>query len=384
MLINSSGLPGIYIHVPFCIRRCGYCDFYSQTDLRLRNNYINALLKEVDIYAAELNNSVIFDTIYLGGGTPSLLSADQIAQILNKIYSRFRISNNSEITLEMNPGSMEAKKTADFYQAGINRLSIGVQSFHIDELTFLERIHSVNDALLTIETARKAGFDNISIDLIFGLPFQTPQKWNSNLEKAVEFSPEHISTYNLTLEKETNFYQRMQNGELMIQNDENLAGLFIQTVNVLQKNGYEPYEISNFAKSELYLSRHNSKYWQHTPYLGFGPSAHSYWNEKRWWNLDHLASYINMLGKGIKPVKGEEEIDRQTKEFESIMLELRTYQGISLDEFYNRFDHRFTETYSNKVNRLIEKGLAEIKDGFFRLNYQGMLISDEIFSDFNN
>ncbi|MBN2424193.1 MAG: radical SAM family heme chaperone HemW [Calditrichaceae bacterium] len=384
MLINSSGLPGIYIHVPFCIRRCGYCDFYSQTDLRLRNKYISALLKEIDIYASELNNPVIFDTIYLGGGTPSLLSINHITQILNKIYSRFRISNDAEITLEMNPGSLEAKKMADFYQAGINRLSIGVQSFHIDELAFLERIHSVNDALLTIETARKAGFDNISIDLIFGLPSQTPQKWNSNLEKAVEFSPEHISTYNLTIEKETNFYQRMQNGELMIQNDENLAGLFIQTLNVLQKNGYRPYEISNFAKSELYHSRHNIKYWQHVPYLGFGPSAHSYWDEKRWWNFDDIALYINMLNKEIKPVKGEEEIDRQTKEFESIMLELRTYQGISLDKFYSRFNHRFTETYSNKVNMLIEKGLAEIKDGFFRLNYQGMLISDEIFSDFNN
>ncbi len=384
MLIHNSGLPGIYLHIPFCIQKCGYCDFYSKTDLQLSDTFVKSLLDEIEIYHSELNSDSLFDTIYFGGGTPSILSVKQIEQIIERINKVFKISRDTEITLEMNPGTMETGKLADFKNAGINRLSIGVQSFIEDDLQFLERIHTVKETNLCLDSARSMGYDNISIDLIFGLSIQTLDHWRYNLSEAIKWSPEHLSAYNLNIEKNTPFYGRQQKGENMVQSEQMSEEMFMETNRILRKQGYIPYEISNYAKSLQTVSRHNIKYWYHVPYLGFGPAAHSYWQGKRWSNKADLKSYIVNLQKGQKPIQDMEKLSKETEEFEQIMLSLRTYQGLNLDRFSARFGHDFRKTYSQNVDLLLAEGLAELEEGFFRLSTKGLYISDELISNFHH
>jgi oxygen-independent coproporphyrinogen-3 oxidase len=384
MALQSSGNPGLYLHIPFCIKKCGYCDFYSQTDLNILERFLKSLLKEIKIYGEEYPVNLTFDTIYFGGGTPSILPPAMIVQILSQIYRYFNISPEAELTLEINPGTAVESNLAEFYKSGINRLSIGVQSFNDQDLQFLDRIHSAREAIRTIEITRSIGFDNISLDLIYGLADHSSSRWIKNLETAVKFTPEHLSVYNLTIEKDTPFYHKKLNGMKMNAEDEINRQLFLKTYEFLSHHGYFAYEISNYARSEEYISNHNTKYWKHIPYLGIGPSAHSFWDKKRWSNISSIHDYIYKLEMDIKPLSNCENIDIDTEEFESIFLGLRTYRGISLFDFFSKFNHDFEKTYAKEIHFLINKGFAELANGFFSLNPEGMLLSDEIISSFGH
>ncbi len=287
--------PGLYLHIPFCQSKCGYCDFYSVTDLSKRTDFLRSLKNEIAFYAVLASKENIFDTIYLGGGTPSLLEPGQIEDILIQLTDVFTIDPSAEITLEVNPGTAEFKKLRAFNRAGINRLSIGIQSFNDNHLRLLERMHTADQARRSIEASREAGFENISLDFIYGVPGQSRDDWQMTLGSALAYKPEHISAYSLIIEPDTPFYWKRQHGQIQVPDDDHVADFFRYTREILCANQYIHYEISNFARSEALVSRHNSKYWDHTPYLGFGPSAHSFWQNRRWGNRRSLDVYIRNL-----------------------------------------------------------------------------------------
>lgn len=369
---------GIYIHIPFCEKKCGYCDFYSVTEADSKQEFINCLNKEIILYAREYGNKEIFDTVYFGGGTPSLLTAGQIYNILNLLTNRFNITANSEITLEVNPGTINPANLFEFKNAGINRLSIGVQSFHNEELQFLGRIHNADQSNKAINYAREAGYNNISIDLIYALPGQQINKWEQSLNKAIEHNPEHIAAYNLTIEKNTPFYELKNNGQLKILLESEEKEFFNITHSILTEAGYNHYEISNYSRGEKFISKHNFKYWQHIHYLGFGPSAHSFWNNQRWSNYNSLKKYISDCRINRKPINFKETLKSNDLEFEHIFLSLRTYNGLNLKRFKDKFRFSFTGKYESVFSELIKKKYAKINKDCFKLTNKGMMICDEI------
>jgi len=379
---NISTNPGIYIHIPFCEHKCGYCDFYSITNLSLQKDFVQALLREIDLRAKHIINSQPFDTIYLGGGTPSLLSAEETERIFTRLKMRFSFTSDCEITIEVNPGTITSGKLRLYKEQGINRLSIGVQSFRQKELQFLERIHSVEETNETFNMAREAGFGNIGIDLIYALPGQTIESWEYTLRKAVALQPEHISAYNLTFEEGTPFYSRLQRGELNKAAEEKEKILFLQTETFLRRGGYLHYEVSNYARSVTFISRHNYKYWLHVPYLGFGPAAHSFWQNERFANVRGLDSYLAMLGNDKLPLAFKERIDDEKRRFENIFLQLRTYEGLSLQNFEQEFKRSFAQVYKRQINHLLDEGLAELNNNYFRLTSKGMMVCDAILPQF--
>jgi oxygen-independent coproporphyrinogen III oxidase len=305
-------MSGIYIHIPFCERKCIYCDFYSVENLNLIDRFTESLLKEIEIFSIEADffNDSIFDTIYFGGGTPSLLEPAQIEKILNKLSQSFKISSNPEITLETNPGTVDKRRLLEFKNLGVNRISFGVQSFFDDDLKFLGRIHTGEDAFRCINDSFEVGFENVSIDLIFGLPGQTVEKWLENLKFAVSLNVPHISAYNLIVERGTPLHELVSLGKVEIPEDEIQAQLYERTIDFLENAGYVHYEVSNYA-FEGFECRHNLKYWQYENYIGFGPSAHSFWINKRWWNFANLNKYINALDLGKIPVANFEILDEE-------------------------------------------------------------------------
>lgn len=382
MSSNTSSNPGIYIHIPFCEHKCGYCDFYSITDFSSRQDFLNSLYLEIKLKAKQLQTGSTFDSIYFGGGTPSLLSGSEINSILNSLHDEFLFAADTEITLEANPGTIDSHTFAGFRETGINRLSIGVQSFDDQELKLLERIHSADQAINTIQSAKDAGFNNFSIDLIFALPGQTMDRWQHTLETTFSLEPKHISAYNLIFEEGTPFYTRLQNQEIKSQPEEDEIRFWEFTLNQMTKNGFPPYEVSNFACSEKYYSRHNVKYWTHTPYLGFGPSAHSFWDNKRWNNLRSVSRYIQQLSAGQQPVAHSEKLDMSTLEFEYIFLSLRTYAGLNLTHYRKKFTTDFLSKYSTESQDLQQQKLAVIENDYFKLTPKGMIICDAILPEF--
>ncbi len=382
MLSNTSQNPGIYVHIPFCEHKCGYCDFYSITDFSSRLDFLNSLHREIKFKSSRFQPGTTFDTIYFGGGTPSLLSSSEIKSILKRLHDEFSFAPDTEITLEANPGTIHTDTFDGFRKAGINRLSIGVQSFDDQELKLLERIHSADQATKTIRSAKAAGFDNFSIDLIFALPGQTLDRWQLSLETAFALEPKHISAYNLIFEQGTPFYKRLQNHEISAQPEEDEIRFWEFTLDQMNTNGFPPYEVSNFALSDKYYSRHNVKYWTHSPYLGFGPSSHSFWDNKRWSNVRSVSQYIGQLSAGQMPVAHSEELDINTLEFEHIFLSLRTYAGLNLNQFQKNFKTDFLSKYKTESNDLQQQKFAVIKDGFFKLTPKGMIICDAILPEF--
>ncbi len=375
---NISLKPGIYLHIPFCERKCAYCDFYSVTNLTEQTAFVQALCQEIEHTAQQLQPQEVFDTIYFGGGTPSLLSVKHIEQILNTLHRNFQLEEDCEITLEMNPGATEQSKLPLFRELGINRLSIGVQSFNDTELNTLGRIHNALLAKQAIDAARKAGFSNISLDLIYALPNQSLKTWEHTLTQAVQFEPQHLSTYNLIFEPGTPFYEKREKGQLAALSSTQELRFFNFTHQFLEAEGYQHYEVSNFARSAQHYSRHNFKYWLHVPYLGFGPSAHSYWNGKRWANLRSLSAYLKQLAQNKTVRAFEEVISPKTEEFEHIFLRLRTYRGLELNYFEKRFQRSFYDSYRSIIEKLIEQQFAVLQNGTFRLTQQGMAVCDEI------
>jgi len=379
---NISERPGLYIHIPFCEKKCPYCDFYSLAGSDKHSSFVQTLGTEITLRAALFKSKQQFDTIYFGGGTPSILSAADINFIIQHLKKNFPIADNCEITLEMNPGTVDSEKIKEFKQAGINRISLGVQSFNDNELKFLGRIHNSDQAEKTINQIISAGFENFSLDFIYALPGQSRENWSKTLNKAFKFNPKHISAYNLIVEEETPFYTALENNKFILQDEIKEADFFRFTVSEMQKNGFEQYETSSFAKGPQFYSRHNYKYWIQAPYLGFGPSAHSFWSQRRWNNVRSLDKYLAELNKNELPEQNQELLETKTILFEYIFLALRTTRGLNLSAFKQKFNFHFTEKYFNITEQLINKNLAEISNNHFRLTLNGLLLSDEILPNF--
>jgi oxygen-independent coproporphyrinogen-3 oxidase len=373
---------GIYIHIPFCESKCGYCDFYSVTDLSKMDTFLSALQKEILLVSGELNNLNTFNTIYIGGGTPSILSTEQLHCILELIHKAFSIQTNAEITIEVNPGTLNKSQLQEYKTFGINRLSIGVQSFNDQELQFLGRIHDAGQSMQIISEANKAGFENINIDLIYALPGQTLNSWKASMKKASELKPAHISAYNLTIEKDTPFYELKKQGKLKIHTEYQEEKFFMLTDSFLSKAGYQHYEISNFARGKENESKHNKNYWNHKHYLGFGPAAHSFWKNSRWGNCKSVREYYNKLNDNKRPLEFIETLSSRDLEFETIFLSLRTYKGLNLKKFQKKFEIDFAEKYKYTYLRLLDNDFAKLNNQYFYLTGKGMALYDEILPQF--
>lgn len=376
--MGFSDKPGIYLHIPFCQSKCGYCDFYSVTNLVRAEKFLTALKSEIKRGAVYTTERTVFDTIYFGGGTPSLLEPDQIGRILAEIKNCYTIDCDAEITLEVNPGTAGKAKLSEFRRVGINRLSIGIQSFNDRILRRLQRIHTAEEAHRSIAESRKAGFNNISLDFIYGLPGQSRAGWIRTIQNALEYEPEHISAYNLILEPGTAFFREHRQGRLRVPDDDQMADFFWDTHMMLSKKGYIHYEISNFALSESRISHHNAKYWDHTPYLGFGPAAHSFWQNRRWANVRSLNGYIHGSESVNSVTAFIEDLTPEQLISEYILLSLRTRKGIGLYNLEKYYKLNFWEKYQSKAREMIDHGYAMLLDDHFFLTEKGMLICDEI------
>lgn len=368
-------MSGIYLHIPFCNTKCIYCDFYSITDHSRKNELINCLIKEIEEKSLLLKDKQ-FDTIFFGGGTPSLLAYDDFSYLFNSLYSNLSISDNSEITIEANPGTMNKKKLNEFKKLPINRLSFGVQSFIDSELKFLTRIHSAEQAISSIKSAQDAGFNNINLDLIFALPYQNIESWQYSLDKAIDLKTKHISAYSLIYEEGTVLYDLHKKKKVNKANEEKERELFDFTMEYLKVNGFCQYEVSNYAR-EGFECRHNLKYWNRNEYIGFGPSAASFINNRRWVNTRNIDEYIKRVSSGDVSYDLFETIDEQTSIYEYIFLGLRS-KGINLKEFLNQYNFDFEKKYSGACSLLLKNSLAEKTDSTFKLTPKGYALCDEI------
>jgi oxygen-independent coproporphyrinogen-3 oxidase len=368
-------MAGIYIHIPFCEKKCIYCDFYSEADHSDRNIFIQFLLKEIEMYNRYFNLEKI-ETIYLGGGTPSLLEPMQVKKILTYVNKNFKVCNNAEISFEVNPGTVDKQKLLDYKYIGINRLSIGVQSLHEEDLKFLTRIHTVDESLSCYEAARLSGFENISIDLIYGLPTQTIESWKKVLNQAIELKPQHISAYNLIVEEGTPLFRLVGEKRVSKASEEIETQMFEETINLLTSAGYRHYEVSNYALPN-FEARHNENYWNYSTYFGFGPSAHSFFDKKRWWNVRSIFSYYSRIDNRILPVDAQETLDRTQQISELIMLGLRS-KGVDIGKLEADLQFDFLKSFDQTIKSLIENQFGVLRDGYFSLTGKGILISDEI------
>lgn len=369
----------LYIHIPFCERVCIYCDFYVTTSRKFMDSFTSALLEELTRYARRYPGSGL-RTVYFGGGTPSYLSMDNLEKIMQRIRSSFDVEADAEITLEANPNNLSIGKLKELRKIGINRLSIGVQSFVDGDLAFLTRNHNSAQARESILNTRKAGFDNISIDLIFGLPGQSFETWVHNVNETVSFGPEHVSVYNLTVEERTYLNKMVQQKKIIMQDEENELKMFLETIRMLERNGYEHYEISNYAKPG-FRSNHNSSYWQGLHYIGLGPSAHSFDGTKRWWNVRDIKKYCEALEKNdTLPVDVTEKLTKQQICVEYIFLSLRTKQGLNIQEFEKLGEFNFSKTFQKPLEKCKDFVLHEA--GRIKLSANGFFLYNKICEEF--
>jgi oxygen-independent coproporphyrinogen-3 oxidase len=373
--MNLEKIPGLYIHIPFCLSKCPYCDFYSSTSVSAVPDFLNGLSKEMEMVR---NRFDPFDTVYIGGGTPSLLSPEQLERIVMRIRGSFHLISDAEITIEANPTDLNQSFLESMQEIGINRINIGVQSFDEKVLNFLGRRHSVIQALSAIEASRKAGFHNIGLDLIYGVPAQDIDSWLDTLKQAVTFSPEHLSCYQLTLEAKTPLGMRCQAGEFSVPGEELQYEFFMKTSEFLRDAGYIHYEVSNFALGIKNTSRHNKKYWDHSPFLGLGPSAHSFYGNQRWWNHRSLDQYFDAINGGNLPIEGKEILTMEQLQLEALYLGLRTKRGVCLEEFKNQYDYDLFIEKKKLLVKLEEEGFISIEDGYLYPTQRGFAIADSL------
>ena len=370
-------MAGLYIHIPFCKQACYYCDFHFSTSQDLKADLIGALCAELEMQRKYLENEPL-ETIYFGGGTPSLLSKHDLEDLFMAIHKNFAV-NSPEVTLEANPDDLSEENLAMLKNVGINRLSIGVQSFDDGILKFLNRAHSSADALGCLDLARHAGFDNISIDLIYAIPGQDNNLWKQNMERAIALSPEHISAYSLTIEDKTVFGQQQKKGISPTEPDEVAASLMEMLMEVSGNAGYEQYEISNFCKPGFY-SRHNSSYWQQKKYLGIGPSAHSYNGESRQYNISNNPRYIQSIAQGKIP-RQVEVLSRANRINEYLFTTLRTVWGCNLNYLRRNLDYDLLKEKYQAIALLEKLELVLRQSDILLLTKKGKLLADRIASD---
>ena len=341
----------------------------------MQQAFVDALLLEMRMTG---NLPLAFDTVYFGGGTPSVLAVAAVAQILQTVHSTYHILSQPEITLEINPGTVTLAQLREYRRSGINRLNIGVQSFREQNLEFLGRLHTVQEARQAIEWARSAGFANIGLDLIYGLPDQTSNSWRRDLETAIAYAPEHLACYSLTYESGTPLEKQLREGRIAALDDERVGELMIFTANFLADQGYVRYEVSNYSRTHNLRSHHNSKYWSFAPYLGLGPSAHSFIEPERIWNIADVAAYVRRLENNHLPVDGRETPDRQQMMLEAVYLGLRTTDGIEVAKFEEKFGVRFNRRFGEVTAEFEDKGWLKLSDTRCVLTLRGMLLLDAI------
>ena len=371
-------MAGIYVHVPFCKQACHYCNFHFSTSLTYKNDFVNALLKEITLQKEYIGKEKV-ETIYFGGGTPSLLLSEEIQEIIYRIRETFNVSADTELTLEANPDDIGSEILKSWKRVGINRLSIGVQSFFDEDLQWMNRAHDAKDAGIAISLAREWGFSNISIDLIYGGPSLNNEHWKKNVEKALSFEIPHFSCYALTVEPKTPLYKMIRSKKVADTDPDQQAAQFLLLMKWMESAGYEHYEISNFAKPG-WRSRHNSSYWQGKKYLGLGPSAHSYDGISRQWNISNNQLYIQSLGKDELNFEKENLTTTQVLN-EYIMISLRTMEGINLDLISEKFGLETSERIRKKAIRYIIDLKLKEKNQSLTLTQGGRLLADGIAGD---
>ena len=361
--------PGLYVHVPFCRTKCPYCDFYSVTSLSLVPAWLDALQREALIYRDRFES---FDSLYLGGGTPTILESSELARLMGVLFQNFSFSQDPEITIEANPDDITKGKTALFRDLGFNRISLGVQSLNEKELRFLQRRHSAKKAEEAIEVIRTSGYTNLGIDLMYGLPGQDESVWMATLRRIVEYNPAHISCYQMTISEGTPFYRMLRQGRIQAPGKERERAFFLLTSAYLEENGYVHYEISNFAREERTMSRHNIKYWRHVPYLGLGPSAHSFLKGLRWWNLRSVDGYCQALDCGRRPVEDREQLTEEQVHLEFLFLGFRTREGVKKNLIEG------TPGSDRALREILSAGLATIQGDRIIPTREGFLMADSL------
>jgi len=367
-------MAGIYIHIPFCKQACHYCDFHFSTSLKYKDELLQALIKEIKLQKTYLDGETI-ETIYFGGGTPSLLEEGEISLLINTITQLHSVASNAEITLEANPDDLDKAKLRALSNTPINRFSIGLQSFFDDDLQWMNRVHRAAEAEAAVKRAQDTGFENITVDLIYGFPLLTDQKWKFNLDKVFELGVPHVSSYSMTVEPRTALASSIKNKKQAAMSDEQSAAQFIYLMDAMQQRGFEHYEISNFAKPGMH-SKHNSNYWRGVKYLGIGPSAHSFNGETRQWNVANNAKYIQSLQTGKTPAETEilSETDRLN---EYIMTSLRTIWGLDLKKL-NTIAPASANQLLIEAEKYFDKEWISRKDDVIYLTPGGKLYADHI------
>lgn len=368
-------MAGIYIHIPFCRQACHYCDFHFSVNQDTSPQITDAIIREISLQKNYLPDETI-QTIYFGGGTPSLLDQKELARILDKLFKEFRIAADAEISMEANPDDLTEKKIAELRQLSINRLSIGVQSFEDADLRWMNRAHDARQAVRSVRSAQEAGFTNISIDLIYGLPESRQETWQANIQKALDLGVQHLSCYCLTVEPRTALAHFIATAKTKPVDDELAAQQFERLMLKLCEAGWKHYEVSNFAVSDRYISRHNSAYWQGEKYLGLGPSAHSFSGHARQWNVSDNHQYLQSIHNSIVPFESENLTNVQRTN-ERIMTLLRTSWGLNLSVF----DPDVSKLIAERSEKFIKQGLAGYEEQRLTLTEKGWMIADRIILD---
>jgi oxygen-independent coproporphyrinogen-3 oxidase len=368
---------GIYIHIPFCKQACHYCDFHFSTSLKKKEVMVSALIKELALRKEEFHDERV-ETIYFGGGTPSVLSIAELQSIIDAVYANYKVVDDPEITLEANPDDLSDETIIQLAQSPVNRLSIGIQSFFEEDLKLMNRAHNAEEAKRCLELATQY-FDNISIDLIYGIPNMTPERWQHNMETALSFNIPHISSYALTVEPKTALHSFVQKGVIPAPDDEVAQAHFLSLVDLLLENGFIHYELSNFAK-EGYFSKNNSSYWLGKKYIGIGPSAHSYDGVQRGWNISNNTLYLKSIEEGKLPM--ETEVLTLTDRYnEAVMTGLRTIWGVSLNRIAQEFGTTYLDYLQQQAQKFIDDDLLFVENDVMRTTRKGKFLGDGIASD---
>lgn len=371
-------MAGIYIHIPFCRQKCYYCDFYKTLNNSLTGSFISTLKKEIQLNKNYLENEPV-ETIYFGGGTPSVLTENELTEILTFLNSEFQVLPDAEITFETNPDDLSTEYLHGIYNAGVNRLSIGIQSFQNEHLKKMNRRHNAKQAVKSVENAAKIRFENISVDLIYGLPNLTDNDWNESLKQVFQLPVQHLSAYHLTYHQGTVFYNWLKKGTLKELKEPQSISQFNMLIAEAEKNGFQQYEISNFAKNRLY-SKHNKSYWFGKKYLGLGPSAHSFNGASRRWNISNVEKYIEAI-QDNKLYFEKEILTENDKYNEYILTRIRTIWGVSTEFIQRNFGENKVAHFKKNITKYITTNLVIQNNDIFTLTKEGLFVSDKIMAD---
>ena len=372
-------MSGIYVHIPFCKQACHYCDFHFSTSLKNKDALVKSILTEIDIRMNYLPDKSI-ETIYFGGGTPSLLSEKDLFLILEKIYKQYKVSKDAEITLECNPDDLNNEKLKELKRLEINRLSIGLQSFNDEELIWMNRAHTAMESESSVKRAQDRGFENITIDLIYGSKFSTLNNWKKTLDKAIALDIKHISSYNLTIEDKTKLGHDFKTKKETAIDDEKSSEMFLEMIDRLEKSQFIHYEISNFGK-EGFFSTHNSNYWKGAYYIGYGPSAHSFDGVSRQWNISNNPTYIKYIDEKNDGYFEKEILTEKERFNEYILTALRTIWGVNLNYLKKHFNDDFIKLFLNQIIYYIDQEQVIVHNETYTLTEKGKLLADKIASE---